>query len=66
MIVIYDKTIKLLNSNISDAEVNINVDENFVEIAVSKKYNGFYKNFYDNNIEVKYKGIKSSKKIIKG
>ena len=61
-----DKTIKLIENNIEDIEVEIIDSENSVEISVSKEYKGIYNIIYDNEIKITYIGNKETKKIIKG
>ena len=61
-----EKTIKLIENNIEDVEVDIKDSENSVEISVSKEYKGIYNIIYDNKINITYIGNKETKKIIKG
>lgn len=58
---------KLLNKNIKDIKININETDEYVEIKVSKVRKSLYSIIsHDTNINIIYKGIKNSKKIIKG
>jgi len=61
-----DKTIKLIEKNIEDVEVDIKDNYNSVEVNVSKEYKGIYNIIYDNEIKITYIGNKETKKIIKG
>ena len=58
---------KLLESNLDDIEIDI-IDENdYIEIIATKNYKSLY-TIISNNQEfnIKYKGIKETKEIIKG
>ena len=61
-----EKTIKLLENNLSDINVQIIDNIEYVEITVQKEYKGIFNIIYDNEIIETYKGIKENKKIIKG
>lgn len=61
-----ENTKKLLNKNISDIEININNNEEFVEITVIKKQNRLSIVSNNDEITITYKGIKDTNKIIKG
>ena len=61
-----DKTIKLIENNVEDIEVNIKDSESSVEMSVSKEYRGIYNIIYNNKIKITYIGNKETKKIIKG
>ena len=61
-----EKTIKLLEKNLDNIEIDIIDDADYVEIIVSKKYKGIYNVIYDNEINITYKGNKETKEIIKG
>ncbi len=61
-----DKTIKLIENNIEDINIDISDTDSYVEISVSKEYKGIYNIIYDNEIKITYIGNKETKKIIKG
>lgn len=61
-----EKTIKLLEKNLDNIEIDIIDDADYVEIIVSKNYKGIYNVIYDNEINITYKGNKETKEIIKG
>ena len=62
-----EKTIKLLESNLEDIKVNIEDKKDYVEIIVKKEYKSLYTIISnDQEINITYKGIKETKKIIKG
>lgn len=64
---IEEKTKELLNKNISDIEINIIDTLEYVEISVIKKHKSIYTFISkDNDINITYKGLKNSNKIIKG
>ena len=60
-------TAKLLESNLDDIKIDI-IDENdYIEIITTKKYKSIYTIISnDQGINIKYKGIKETKEIIKG
>jgi hypothetical protein len=58
--------VKLVKNNIDNVTVDIKDNENEVKIIVNKKYKGIFNIIYDNEINIIYKGIKETKKIIKG
>ena len=64
---IKEKTTKLLENNLDNVDIKI-IDENdYIEITVIKNYKSIYSvisNYED--INIKYKGIKETKEIIKG
>ena len=61
------ETIKLLESNLEDIKVNIEDKKDYVEINVKKEYKSLYTVISSNQeINITYKGIKETKKIIKG
>ena len=62
---IYNKTKNLLEANLDDIDINIINNSDYVEIEVNKEYKSVYSSILG-NINVKYRGIKSSKEIIKG
>ena len=62
---IYNKTVKLLEANLDDIDINIIDNNDYVEIEVNKEYKSVYSSILG-SINVKYRGIKSSKEIIKG
>ena len=61
-----EKTIKLLLSNLSDADVNITNTNDIVEIEVKSNYNSLINAITNKDLIIKYTGIKESKEIIKG
>ena len=64
---IKEKTIKLLENNLDNVDIKI-IDENdYIEIIATKNYKSLY-TIISNNQEfnIKYKGIKETKEIIKG
>ncbi|MBR6690148.1 MAG: pilus assembly protein [Bacilli bacterium] len=62
-----EKTINLLKDNLDDIDIEINDTDEYVEISVLKKYKSLYTIISNNqDIKVTYKGIKETKKIIKG
>ena len=64
---IEDKVSKLLNKNIKNSDITINDTEEYIEIIVSKEHKSLYSKIFKNTlINVKYKGIKESNRIIKG
>lgn len=65
---IENKVNKLLNKNIKDIdEITINETNEYIEIKVSKIRKSLFSVITkDNQINITYKGIKESKKIIKG
>lgn len=64
---IKEKTIKLIESNLKDIEIDIIDNDEYIEIIVIKKYKSLYTVISNNqNIKITYKGIKESKEIIKG
>lgn len=63
---VYNKTMKLIESNLKDVEINIKDGNEFVEISVKSNYKSLFKNIIKEDLTIKYKGIKSSKEIIKG
>ena len=65
---IENKVNKLLNKNIKDIDdIVINETDEYVEIKVSKTRKSLFSIITkDNKINITYKGIKESKKIIKG
>ena len=60
-------TAKLLESNLDDIKIDI-IDENdYIEIIATKDYKSIYTIISNNqNISIKYRGIKEAKEIIKG
>lgn len=65
---IENKVNKLLNKNIKDIDdIVINETDEYIEIKVSKTRKSLFSIITkDNDITITYKGIKESKKIIKG
>ena len=64
---IKEKTIKLLESNLNNIEIDLINNVDYVEIKVEKEYKSLYTIISnDQNISIIYKGIKESKEIIKG
>ena len=62
-----EKTIKLLENNLSDIEINISDNNEYVEITVIKEYKSLYTIISnDQEISITYKGMKDNKEIIKG
>ena len=61
------KVRKLLNKNIKELDINIDETNEYVEISVSKKHKSLYSIITHNTtIDISYKGMKESKRIIKG
>ena len=61
------KVKELLNKNINDIKININETEEYVEINVLKARRSLYSIISNStDINISYRGIKESKKIIKG
>jgi len=64
---VVENTKKLLNKNISDIEININSDNDYVEITISKNHKGIFNILKSNSeISITYKGNKNDNKVIKG
>ena len=63
---VYNKTVNLLSSNLNDAEINITDNDDNIEIEVKSNYKSLINNITNKDIIFKYKGLKESKKIIKG
>lgn len=63
---VYDKTIKLLESNLDDVQINIVDNNDYIEIEVNSNYKSLIGRITNNDLIIKYKGIKDSKEIIKG
>jgi len=61
-----EKTIKLLEDNLQNIDIEIFDNAEYVEITVKKKYKVIFNIIYDNEIIITYKGIKENKEIIKG
>lgn len=62
-----EKTKELLESNLKDIDIEIVDNSEYIEIVVSKEYKSLYTIISNNQkINITYKGIKESKKIIKG
>jgi len=61
-----EKTIKLLEDNLQNIDIEIFDNAEYVEITVKKEYKGIFNIIYDNEIIITYKGIKENKEIIKG
>jgi len=62
-----EKTIKLLEDNLSDIDIRINENDSYVEITIIKDYKSLYTIIFNNQeIRITYKGIKETKEIIKG
>lgn len=63
---IYDKTIKLLETNLNDVEISIKDTDDYVEIEVKNNYKNLYSKIMNEDLNIKYIGLKTDKKIIKG
>jgi len=64
---VLNKTKELLKRNIKDIKIDVKETDDYVEINVSKNRKSLYSIItHDTNINITYKGIKESKKIIKG
>lgn len=64
---IKEKTTKLLQSNLDDIDIKLTDTNEFIKITVIKEYKGLYTIVSNNQkISITYKGLKQSKKIIKG
>ena len=64
---IKEKTIKLLENNLNDIEIDLIDSTDYIEINVEKEYKSLYTIISnDQKISITYKGIKESKEIIKG
>ena len=62
-----EKTIKLLKNNLNDIDIEINNNNEFVEIIVTKEYKGLYTTISNNQeLNVIYQIQKENKEIIKG
>lgn len=64
---IEEKVKELLNKNISDIGIDVTNTNDYVEITVSKRHKSIYTFISkDNDINITYRGLKNSNKIIKG
>ena len=63
---IESKTIELLNANLKDVDIKINNTDDSVIIEVKSNYKSLFNSIINSNFTVRYKGIKTSKEIIKG
>ena len=61
-----EKTRDLLESNLENIEINITDNDDFIVIEVKSNYKNLFSSVTGGNIIIKYKGIKTSKEIIKG
>lgn len=64
---VYTNTLNILNKNISNGKIQIDYNEEYITISVTKEYSSIYNivNF-NNKISVKYKGYYNNKRIVKG
>lgn len=61
------KVKKILETNLDDIEIIFTNEEEYIEITVTKHHKGLYSViFKDEIINIKYRGIKETKEIIKG
>jgi len=63
---VYEKTIDLLNYNLSNVDISIIDNDYYVEIEVKENYKSLYSTINKSFIDIKYKGMKINKNIIKG
>ena len=62
-----EKTTKLLENNLDNVDIEIIDNNDYIEITVIKNYKSIYSVISNNeDISIKYKGIKETKEIIKG
>ena len=61
-----DKTLELINSNLDNVKIDLLENDDYIELTVKSDYKSIYNSFTNSDLIIKYKGLKTSKEIIKG